>query len=122
MPTGKMRILIVDDNEDIGSLIADMIDWFEVECDTVSSGEEAMGRLKARDYSLVIADTQMPKVSGFDLLKHIKKNYPETQVAMISARNSDMTQGIVVKSAADFYIPKPIKLADVRKLLEATVR
>jgi len=122
MPSSKNRILIVDDNRDIGACIADMLGWFEVECEMVSGGEEAIDLLGKNEYCLVIADTQMPRVSGFDLLKHIKKNYPETQVAMISSRNSDMTQGLIVKSDADFYIPKPITLSDVKKLIRATVR
>lgn len=116
-PTKGGKVLIVDDNEHMAKCLADMVDFFRVPCETVSDGSEAIERLKHEDYSLVIADTRMPKISGFTLLKYIKKNYPETPVAIISTRNSQVTQGMVVKDGPDFYLPKPFKSAEIERIL-----
>jgi DNA-binding response OmpR family regulator len=111
-------VLIVDDNEKMAKCLADMVDFFRIPCDTVTDGKEAIQRLQEETYSLVIADTQMPKVSGFELLKHIRKNHPSLSVALISTRNSLTTQGLVVRDGPDFYLPKPFKSSDVQHLLE----
>jgi DNA-binding response OmpR family regulator len=111
------KVLIVDDNTNMAGCLADMIEEFNVRCDTVSDGEEAIQRLAEESYALVIADTRMPKVSGFTLLKYIKKNHPQVPVALISTRDSELTQQIAVRDGADFYLPKPFTTEKVGKLL-----
>jgi DNA-binding response OmpR family regulator len=111
------RVLIVDDNLDMAQCLADMVDEFGVASEIVADGDEAIRRLDKQRFSLVIADTQMPTVSGFTLLKHVKKNHPDTPVAIMSTRNSEVTQGIVARDRADFYLPKPLSTADVGGLL-----
>ena len=111
------RVLIVDDNKDMARCLADMVEEFDVPCDTVSDGEKAVELLGAENYQLVIADTQMPGMSGFSLLKYIKENYPDLPVAIISTRNSEMTKGLVVLSRADYYLPKPFTTSDIGELL-----
>ena len=111
------RVLIVDDNQDMARCLADMVEEFNVLCDTVSDGESAIELLGAEKYQLVIADTQMPGMSGFSLLKHIKENYPDLQVAIISTRDSEMTKGLVALSRADYYLPKPFTTSDIGELL-----
>jgi CheY-like chemotaxis protein len=112
------RVLIVDDNQDMAKCLADMAEEFDVQCDTVSDGEKAVELLGAEKYRLVIADTQMPGMSGFSLLRHIKEKYPDLPVALISTRNSEMTKGLVVQSRADYYLPKPFTTSDIGELLE----
>jgi len=111
------RVLIVDDNPDMARCLADMVEEFDVLCDTVSDGEKAVDLLGSEVYQLVIADTQLPRMSGFGLLKHIKENYPDLPVAIISTRNSEMTKGLVAQSRADFYLPKPFTTSDIGDLL-----
>ncbi len=116
--TKVKKVLIVDDNEQMARCLADMVNFFSVSCDTASDGKEAVQCLQDNRYSLVIADTHMPDVSGFRLLKHIRKNHPGLPVALISTRNSQMTQGMVVKNGPDFYLPKPFKSSDIQDLLK----
>ncbi|MCK4656136.1 MAG: response regulator [candidate division Zixibacteria bacterium] len=111
------RVLIVDDNQDMARCLADMVEEFDVQCDTVSDGEKAVELLGAEKYRLVIADTQMPGMSGFSLLKHIKENYPDLPVALISTSNSEKTKGLVVQSRADYYLPKPFTTSEIGELL-----
>lgn len=112
------KVLIVDDNEKMATCLADMVTFFSIACDTASDGREAISCLENDDYSLVIADTHMPNVSGFRLLKHIRESHPGLPVALISTRNSQMTQGMVVKNGPDFYLPKPFKSSDIQHLLQ----
>jgi DNA-binding response OmpR family regulator len=111
------KILIVEDNGRTAESLRQMINLFELESEIAPDGDEAMKLLKENKYFLVIADTHMPKVSGFKLLKYIKQNYPQTPVAIISTGDSTSTRGIVVTSRADFYLPKPLKVSDLQEVL-----
>jgi DNA-binding response OmpR family regulator len=111
------KVLIVDSNENMAKCLAYMVEQFSVGCETASNGEDALKLLGSEQFKLVIADTKMPDMSGFGLLKHIKQRYPGLPVAITSTRNSELTQGVVVKSRADFYLPKPFSTADVGELL-----
>jgi len=111
------KILIVEDNGRAADSLRQMINLFDLETEIASDGGEAMKLLKENEYFLIIADTHMPRVSGFELLKHIKKNYPQTPIAVISTGDSVSTQGMVVTNRADFYLPKPIKVSDLQEVL-----
>ena len=111
------KILIVEDNVRAADSLRQMINLFDLKTEIASDGGEAMKLLKENEYFLVIADTHIPGVSGFELLKHIKKHYPQTQVAVISTGDSVSTHGMVVTNRADFYLPKPIKVSDLQDVL-----
>ena len=115
--TKTKKILIVDDNQPMARCLAEMVDIFGIPCEIAADGDEAIEKLKRNSYSLIIADTNMPKVSGFTLLKYIRKNHPDMKVAIMSTMNSETTQGMVVRDMPDFYLPKPFKTADIEALL-----
>jgi CheY-like chemotaxis protein len=119
MPRAKSNhlVLVVDDNKHMARCLAEMIEILGVNCHTAYEGEQAMEMLKLHDYTLVVADSNMPGISGFSLLKHIKQNHERTKVAIMSLRDSESTQNIVAKGRADFYLPKPFKTEDIEKLL-----
>ena len=111
------KILIVEDNSRTAESLRQMINLFELESEIAPDGDEAMKLLKENKYFLVIADTHMPGVTGFELLKHIKHNYPQTPIAVISIGDSASTRGIVATNRADFYLPKPLKMSDLQEVL-----
>jgi DNA-binding response OmpR family regulator len=110
-------VLVVDDNKHMATCLAEMIDILGVKCDVAFEGEQAMKMLEKKSYALVIADSNMPNISGFSILKHVKNNIPGTMVAIISTRDSDSTQSIVTRGKADFYLAKPFKTEDIEDLL-----
>ena len=113
----EKTILVVDDNKHMATCLAEMIDILGVKCDVAFDGEQAMRMLDQKHYSLVIADSNMPNISGFSIMKHIKNNIPDTMVAIISTRDSEITQGIAIRGKADFYLAKPFKTEDIEDLL-----
>jgi len=113
----KKTVLVVDDNENMAKCLSEMIEIFGLSCVSVNNGEEALRLLETEKFSLIIADSNMPKVSGLTLLKKVKKNYPDIQIAIMSTRNSEMTQNVVFKYKPDFYLTKPFKTSDIEQLL-----
>ena len=83
-----------------------------------SDGEEAIEKLEVYNYALVIADSQMPKVSGITLLKYLKRHFSDTPVAIISTRDSAQTGRLAAKYKADYYLSKPIRMFELEGLVE----
>lgn len=110
----KPRILVVDDEESIREFLDIMLrkEGYDVTC--VEDGQLAIDILKKKSFDLVISDLQMPRVTGIELLKHAKDNYPELLFMMITAFGTTETAVEAMKMGAYDYVTKPFKLDEVR--------
>ena len=111
------QVLIVDDNRQMADCLVEMVTTLGRKCRAVESARHALRELDSGDYTLVIADTQMPEMTGFELLKRIRRSYDGVSVALISTTDSLRTQKIILRDQPDFYLPKPFTSADVASLL-----
>src|ERR1700736_1319035 len=83
----KPAILIIDDDEQIRSLLKDLLSA-ENDCATVDSAEEALAILKSMNFNLVISDINMGGISGLDLVPRVLERTPDTVVVMISGQQT----------------------------------
>ena len=67
------RVLIIDDDKELCSLIRQSILSEDIEADFCNTGREGLGKLKEKDYQLVILDVMMPGIDGFETLEQIRK-------------------------------------------------
>lgn len=113
---GDRRVLIVDDEELICKLFADYLGT-GYSCATATDGHEALAHLARETFALVITDVQMPGMSGTELLRKIKDNYPETAIIMVSGVGRTQRVLDAVRLGAFDYLVKPCEL----DVLELTV-
>ncbi|HEY4641642.1 MAG TPA: response regulator [Thermoanaerobaculia bacterium] len=73
----QKRVLVVDDDEPIRMMLAKVVERQNLAVDTARDGAEAIERLDANGYSLVILDLMMPRVDGFAVLLHMKEKHPD---------------------------------------------
>jgi signal transduction histidine kinase len=108
------RILIVDDEEAVRTLFAISLGE-RYECVTAADTQEALQLLAAQQFALVIADVQMPGLSGVELLRKIVSDFPDTLVIMVSG--IDRSQRVIdaLRTGAFDYLLKPCDL-DVLQL------
>jgi signal transduction histidine kinase len=111
---GDRRILIVDDDEPVRSVFASCLSA-RYSCVTAGDAQEALVRLASETFALVIADIQMPGLSGIELLRRIMEHFPDT--AVIMASGIDRTQRVLdaVRIGAFDYLIKPCDM-DVLEL------
>lgn len=114
--TGK--ILIVDDNDQMCSLLADILELFDYQAQQAKDGEEALKCLGEGKYDLVITDIRMPKMSGTDLLKLIKKTQPKLPVVLVSGFTPSNTTTVIITEKADGFLNKPFTVEQIEKLLK----
>lgn len=108
-----MKILVVDDEENVLFLVSSALELEGFEVETASSVREAKDVLHKGSVQLVVLDVMLPDSDGFSLLDHIRKKGPQIPVIFLSAQNSteNRVRGLTV--GGDDFIGKPFALAEL---------
>jgi two-component system NtrC family response regulator len=104
----ERHILIVDDDESLRRVTEVQLAQAGYQVMTAPGGEQALAILEQAPKDLVITDLQMPGMSGLDLLKKIRAEYPETAVLMVTAFGTVETAVDAMRAGAYDYITKPV--------------
>lgn len=118
----KPRILAVDDEESIREFLEIMLKKEGYEVTTAEDGAQAIDLLKKKSFDMVISDMQMPNVTGMELLKHVKDNYPDLVFMIITAFGTTESAVEAMKLGAYDYITKPFKIDEVRIVIGNALR
>ncbi len=114
----KYRVLIVDDEESMRDFLSIMLHREGYQVDTAVDGAQAVVHLRDHNYDLVISDIKMPRMTGLELLTHIKDRTPETVVLMVTAFSSTDEAVEAMKQGAYDYITKPFKNEEIRLIVK----
>lgn len=115
------QILVVDDEPDICELISYEAKKRGAQVDLATNGEEALSKVKEKNYDVVISDIEMPRVNGVEFLKQIQihRNDAKQPAVIFTSALSPVTPEDALKLGADAYFTKPFKLTDlVRRALD----
>jgi len=105
----KPRLLIVDDEAEVRSVLNDLLSDI-CQCSQAPSAEEALARLRERDYQLVISDITMSGMSGLEMIPHVKIISPDTVIVMISGMQTIESAINALRLGAFDYLMKPFDL------------
>ncbi|MDH5639600.1 MAG: response regulator, partial [Nitrospinota bacterium] len=94
------RILVVDDNKENIELLSVLIERNEWEYQTTDRAKTALEMMQENPFDLVLADLMMPEMNGLELLEEIKKEWPQTDVVIITAFGSIPTAIEAIKKGA----------------------
>src|SRR6476646_1853241 len=117
------RILIVDDDFELCSLVSEYLapEGFRVE--SVHDGETGLQRALSGNYLMVVLDVMLPGMSGFDVLRRIRAT-SRVPVLLLTARGEDVDRIVGLEIGADDYLPKPFNprelVARIRAILRRT--
>ncbi len=106
--TGPVRILLIDDDESFRSVLEYNLKKKGYDVTSVDQGEKGLKRIEKESFSVVITDIKMPGMSGFEVLKTIKKQFPQILVIMITAHGSIEMAVEAMREGAHDYITKPL--------------
>jgi DNA-binding response OmpR family regulator len=117
-----MRLLVVEDNEELADLLAKGLQTAGYEADVLSTVEEATSVLLTTHYAALILDLGLPDGDGLALLREIRHRNNPIPVLVLTARGGlqDRVQGL--RSGADDYLVKPFALEELVARLEAQLR
>ncbi len=115
------KILLVDDEAEFVSTVAERLRLRNIDVQVATDGEEALACLEVRLPQVVVLDVMMPGMSGLEVLKNIKQNYPGVPVILLTGRGStrDGVEGMRL-GAAD-YMVKPVQIEELIKKMSEVI-
>ena len=111
----QANVLVVDDEEQFLKVFSQRLEGRGMKVDTSTSGEEALTKVKGKDFDAIILDLAMPGLSGIETLKRIRNENPDLQIIILTGHGS-IEKGVeAIKEGAVDFLEKP---ADVNKVME----
>jgi PAS domain S-box-containing protein len=107
--TEQPLILVVDDDPAILGLVKEVLEGGGCRVDLAAGGKEALARLRAHPYELVLTDMVMPGLGGLELVQHLRLHHPDTLVIIFTGYASYQEAVAAVKLGAFDYLPKPLQ-------------
>ena len=104
----KPRIMVVDDDPDILALLRLQLDHLGYAVTTVTSGAQAVEKLVTEPPALILLDLKLPRMTGLDVLRHVKQTSPETPVIVMTAYATVEKAVEAMKEGAWDFLPKPL--------------
>jgi len=119
---GNLRLLVVEDEEDLNEILHFNLESEGYRVDTVFSAEEALGK-DLSVYSLIVLDVMMGKMSGFSFIKKMRKEIGlETPVIFLTARNTELDMITGFNLGADDYLTKPFSIRELQARIKAILK
>ena len=111
------NILVVDDDDVIRDTLCELLSS-KYACQTADTAEQALTKLEAQPFDVVLTDISMPGLTGMELLNRVRRLYPDTPVIVVSGlTDEDQAQTLIELGAFD-YLLKPFRL----EVVEDSVR
>lgn len=117
----KIKILIVDDFTTLRMSLRSVLEQLGYsKIDEAEDGQEAVGKLKEKDYDLIISDIDMPVMNGFELLDYVKKDDSLKNIPVIFITAEAEREKIVesIKAGLDAYITKPFSISTLQQKID----
>jgi len=117
------NLLLIDDDKELVSLLAEFLSLEDFNIDTALDGESGLQKALTGDYDLLLLDVMMPRLNGFEVLKLLRQK-SDTPVLMLTAKGDEIDKVLGLEMGADDYLAKPFSerelLARIRAILRRT--
>jgi len=115
-------ILIVDDDPAMRDIMATLVHSFGQEYALADNGRTAVRMLQEKYYTIVLSDIKMPEMDGMELLAHIRENYPEIDVIVITGFGEYYDYTDVINAGASDFIRKPFRGNELQAKIDRIIR
>ncbi len=117
------RILVIDDDVELCSLVGEYLDSEGFFVESVHDGERGLEQALKSDYALIVLDVMLPGINGFEVLRRLRGK-SRVPVLLLTARGEDVDRIVGLEIGADDYLPKPFNprelVARIRAILRRT--
>lgn len=117
-----MKILIIEDENDLAESIATYLSHEQYLCEFASTCSEALDKIQLYDYACILLDIGLPDGNGLNILEKLKLQNKQDGVIIISAKNAldDKIKGLQI--GADDYLTKPFHLSELAARIYSVIR
>ena len=117
-----LKILIVDDEPNMRLGLKDNLEFEGYEVDFAADGQAGLQKILDSDFDLILLDVMMPKLSGFDVCKTIRKKGINTPVILLTAKDQEIDKVLGLELGADDYVTKPFSIRELSARIKAVLR
>lgn len=115
------RILLIDDDEQLGAPLAAYFQRYEMELEQATRPSTGLARLKTGAFDAALLDVMLPEMDGFELCRTIRKD-SDLPIIMLTARGDVMDRVVGLELGADDYLPKPFEPRELVARLQTVLR
>lgn len=113
MPSKKISILLVEDEENLHEALRLNLELERYEVTSAFTGKEALQKIESEHFDLIILDVMLPELDGITVCETTRINHPDVPILILSARNSGSDRVLGLKKGADDYLTKPFHLEEL---------
>ena len=121
-PSAGATVLVVDDEDSARSLCSDVVANSGMRVRSAATTEQALEILDQQSVDIVITDLRVPQLGGLELLRHIRDNYPQTSVMVLTQYGTIESAVEATRMGAVDYLTKPFHVDELRNKLDRLVR
>ncbi|HMK33812.1 MAG TPA: response regulator [Desulfomonilaceae bacterium] len=118
----EFKVLMVDDEEDFVKTLAERMKMRDLDSDVALNGEEALQIVEGEVPDVMVLDLKMPGIDGMEVLRRIRKSYPEVQVVILTGHGSDKDQEEALRLGAFAYLRKPVEIERLMSTLKSAYK
>ena len=118
----KKKILIVEDDPAMSVALRDGFEFEKYDVAMAADGEEGFRLASSGDHDLIILDVMLPKKSGLDVCKELRRDEKRMPIIMLTARGQEIDKIVGLKLGADDYVTKPFSFMELLARVEAVLR
>jgi DNA-binding response OmpR family regulator len=122
MPERPPRILLVDDEQPIQTLLSFPLQRDGYEVVVAADGREALARYEEQPPDLVVLDVMLPKMDGLEVCKRLRAKGETVPIIMLTAKSEEIDKVLGLELGADDYITKPFSMREFRSRVKAALR
>ena len=115
------KVLVVDDEKLIVKGVRYSLEQDGMEVDCAYDGEEALQKIKDKEYDIILLDVMLPKLTGFEVCQQVRE-FSNVPIVMLTAKGEDMDKILGLEYGADDYITKPFNILEVKARIKAIMR
>ena len=116
------RVLVVEDELDIATLISVNLSELGLSIDHCSDGQKGLDTALAGDYALVLLDVMLPSLGGLDICRNLRDKKPQQAIIMLTAKNSETDRVLGLELGADDYMTKPFSIRELQARVRSQIR
>jgi DNA-binding response OmpR family regulator len=116
------RILIVEDEPNMRLGLKDNLEFEGYEVELAEDGEKGLEKILKNNFDLVLLDVMLPKISGFDVCKKVRKQNISTPIILLTAKGEEVDKIIGLEIGADDYVTKPFSIRELIARVKAVLR
>lgn len=120
--TAERRILVVEDEQDLASLLVLHLSELPARVDVASDGEAGLEMALSGRWDVIVLDLRLPKLGGLEVCRALRARHSPVPILMLTARSGELDRVLGLELGADDYLTKPFSVLELQARIKALLR